>query len=393
MSKFFPIEQPFQLIIVFLGVIAFSLWLCGRFKIAAKISPILIILGLSATLSNTGIISHDSGFYKNLSDYAVPFAVCLILFNVRLGDLKKAGMPMLFAFGVASLCSIIAVIAGGYLLIHKFNVVLDGQGWKIAGPYIGTYIGGSLNFFSMWQALEINNPALFAAANAVDNLTLPLNFIFWALTPKLLERFYAPMPYPALNPTETENQKSIMPFIVKDIAALTFFAFLVMFVSDFIKGRLIDVPCIGKYMKMMPGILIITTLAIVGGRFKIIQNLKGANELGNFAFYLFFAAVGALMDINTAVKQAPVLFQFTLIVLIVQIGTALILAKLFKINFRVLAVAELAAKAGPSTVLAYVNAKNYKELALPGVAAALLGYAIGNYAGYAGAYLLKFILQ
>jgi uncharacterized membrane protein len=134
-------------------------------------------------------------------------------------------------------------------------------------------------------------------------------------------------------------------------------------------------------------------LAIIGGRFKLIQNLKGANELGNFAFYFFFAAVGALMNINKAVKHAPVLFIFIVIVLTVQISTALILGKLLKINYRVLAVAELAAKAGPSTVLAYVNTKNYKELALPGVAAALLGYAIGNYAGYAGAYLLKFILQ
>jgi uncharacterized membrane protein len=391
------IEQPFQILIVFLGIIAFSLWLCERFKIAAKISPILIILGLSATVSNTGIISPNSSFYQTLTDYAVPFAVCLILFNVRLGDLKKAGMPMLFAFTVASFCSTIAVIVGGYFFINKFNAVLDGQGWKIAGPYIGTYIGGSLNFFSMWDALKMKNPDLFAAANAVDNLTLPFNFIFWALTPKLLERFYAPMPYSSIESNGTENKKSATPLIIKDIAALAFFAFFVMLISgivnNFLKSRLLSVPHIGEFMKTMPTILIITTLAIVGGRFKIIQNLKGANELGNFAFYIFFAAVGALMNIKHAVRLAPILFAFILIVLTVQIGTALLLGKLLKINYRVLAVAELAAKAGPSTVLAYVNAKNYKELALPGVAAALLGYAIGNYAGFGGAYFLKYLLQ
>ncbi|MEN6386672.1 MAG: DUF819 family protein, partial [Phycisphaerales bacterium] len=92
-------------------------------------------------------------------------------------------------------------------------------------------------------------------------------------------------------------------------------------------------------------------------------------------------------------KLARVLFAFIIIVLVIQISIALLLGKIFRINYRVLAVAELAAKAGPSTVLAYVNTKNYKELALPGVAAALLGYAIGNYAGYAGAHLLKIIVQ
>ncbi|MCE5341961.1 MAG: DUF819 family protein [Planctomycetaceae bacterium] len=393
MNQLFPIEQPFEILIVFLGVIAVSLWLSSRFKIAAKISPILIILGLSATLSNTGVISPNSSFYETLTNYAVPFAVCLILFNVRLGDLKNAGMPMLFAFTIASLCSTIAVIVGGYFLINKFNAVLDGNGWKIAGPYIGTYIGGSLNFFSMWQALEMKNPNLFAAANAVDNLTLPLNFVFWAVTPKLLEKFYAPMPYSPIIESSTDKEKSSIPFIVKDIAALSFWALFVMFISTFIRAKMLGLPVIGKFMQNMPAILIITTLAIIGGRFKFIQNLKGANELGNFAFYLFFAAVGALMNVKHAVRLAPVLFTFIIIVLTVQIGTALLLGKLLKINYRVLAVAELAAKAGPSTVLAYVNTKNYKELALPGVAAALLGYAIGNYIGFGGAYLLKWIVS
>ncbi|MEN6385485.1 MAG: DUF819 family protein, partial [Phycisphaerales bacterium] len=327
------IEQPFQILIIFLGVIAFSVWLCERFTIASKISPILIILGLSATLSNTGLISPDSSFYQTLTDYAVPFAVCLILFNVRLGDIKKAGMPMLFAFTIASLCSTIAVIAGAFLLINKFNAVLDGSGWKIAGPYIGTYIGGSLNFFSMWNALKMGNPDLFAAANAVDNLTLPLNFTFWALTPKLLERFYAPMPYSAVDSNSNEIKKSTTPFIIKDIAALAFFALFVMFIStlinNFLKSRLLNVPYIGEFMKTMPTILIITTLAIIGGRFKIIQNLKGAGELGNFAFYIFFAAVGALMNVKNAIKLAPVLFAVIIIVLVIQISTALLLGKLF----------------------------------------------------------------
>jgi len=387
------VEQPFQLIIIFLGIIAFSLWLCSRFSIASKISPILIILGLSATLSNTGLISPNSPFYDTLTNYAVPFAVCLILFNVRLGDLKKAGMPMLFAFTVASFCSTIAVLVGGYVLINHFNAVLAGQGWKIAGPYIGTYIGGSLNFFSMWEALDMKNPNLFAAANAVDNLTLLPNFTFWVLAPKLLERYYAPMPYSSIDSSDTANGKTSMPLIVKDLTALAFWALFVMLISKYARTCLLGVPYIEKLMQTMPTILIITTLAIIGGRFKFIQNLKGANELGNFAFYIFFAAVGAMMDINKAVKLAPVLFVFIVIVLTVQISTALLLGKLLKINFRVLAVAELAAKAGPSTVLAYVNAKNYKELALPGVAAALLGYAIGNYVGFAGAYLLKFFVQ
>jgi len=383
------IVQPFHLLIVFLGIISFSLWLTSRYKIAAKISPILIILGISAILANTGVITTNGSFYEKLSDYAVLFAVCLILFNVRLGDLKKAGMPILIAFAVASFCSVVGCIVGGLLLIKQFDVALAGQGWKIAGPYIGTYIGGSLNFFALWKGLEIQNQNLFAAANAVDNLTLVPIFAFWMTVPKFLEKFY-PAPK-LLSPIDSSNNminKSPTPFIIKDIATLAFCALFMMFISKYIK-TLFHI----KWIQSIPTILILTTLALVGGRLKFIQNLKGSHELGNFSFYLFFAAVGALMDISKAIKLAPVLFVFVAIVITIQISLALLLGKIFRINFRMLAVAELAAKAGPSTVIAYTNAKNWNELALPGAAVGLLGYAIGNYIGFAGAYLLKLIIQ
>lgn len=383
------IEQPFHLIIVFLGIIAFSLWLSSRFKIAAKISPVLIILGISALLSNTGIIVSGGEFYDSLMDYAVSFAVCLILFTVRLGDLKKAGVPVLFAFAIACFCSFAGCIVGSIALINKFDGVLAGQGWKIAGPYIGTYIGGSLNFFSMWQGLEMGNPDLFAAANAVDNLTLVPIFAFWMVVPKFLEKFYPS----AGSYTQTDlqhqiNSKTPVPLIIRDIAALAFWALFIIFISKYLRNNFIK-----PLMPMMPTILIITTLAIIGGRLKFIQNLKGSHEIGNLAFYFFFAAIGALMDIQKAVRLAPVLFVFVTIVIVVQISLALVLGKIFGVNLRVLAIAELAAKAGPSTVIAYTNAKNWNELALPGAAVGLLGYAIGNYIGFAGAYLLKIIVQ
>ncbi len=381
------IQQPFHIITVFLGIIAFSLWLSSRFKIAAKISPILIILCLSATLSNTGVITADRTFYEPLSDYAVSFAVCLILFNVRLGDLKKAGMPMLIAFAIAGFCSVVGCLVGAKVLIKQFDAVMADNGWKIVGPYIGTYIGGSLNFFALWKGLEIHNENLFAAANAVDNLTLVPIFAFWMIIPKFLEKFY-----PALKSSSSAEllnaEKTPTPMIVKDIAWLSFCALFIMFMSKYIKSYLAF-----GWLKSVPSILLLTTFALIGGRLKFIKNLKGAHELGNFSFYIFFAAVGALMDIEKAIKLAPVLFTFVAIVITIQILLALLLGKIFGINLRVLVVAELAAKAGPSTVIAYTNAKNWNELALPGAAVGLLGYAIGNYIGFAGAYLLKWIVS
>jgi uncharacterized membrane protein len=57
-----------------------------------------------------------------------------------------------------------------------------------------------------------------------------------------------------------------------------------------------------------------------------------------------------------------------------------------------LAVVSQAAVGGRSTAMAVASASGHKELALPGVAVGVLGYALGNYAGFAIAYLVRGIL-
>lgn len=380
------INNPFHILVVFLGIISLALTLVSKSSIAKKISPVLIILFSAAVLANLKIIPTESPLYENLLSYAVPFAVCLILMHVRLTDIKNTGPSMLIAFAVASLGSMIGCLAAGVLLNVNLDAVLPGQGWKITGPYIGTYIGGSLNFVSMWSGLEIDSPELFAAANAVDNLTLLPIFMFWVLAPQFLEKWFAKSNFETLTSKSQTEEPSVM-LKINDLIKLSFTAMLIIIASGLIKKHFI-----GKWMPQLPTILIVTTLALIAAQSPIIEKFRGSKELGNFAFYLFFAAIGAMMDIHKAVKLAPVLFVYVAVIIAVQIVFVLLVGKILKIDFRMLAVASIAAKAGPSTVVAYTNAKNYNYLALPGVAAGLLGYAVGNYFAFAGAYLLKFIL-
>jgi uncharacterized membrane protein len=383
------ITDPFHVLILFMGIIALALYLSNKFTIAKKISPILIILFFSAILSNIGLLTTDNPFYNQLTSYAVPFAVILILFHVKLSDLKNAGKPMLVAFGIAALGSLLGCLLGGLLLNGAFNEILVGEGWKLIGPYIGTYIGGSLNFFSLWTGLEINNPDLFAAANAVDNLTFMPIFLIWILAPNYLMKYFVPADHWKQEELDQDISKTkIVELKVTHLAALSFWALLIMFLAGWIKQEFI-----AQFFPSLPTILITTTLALIFAQIKFIQNLQGSHELGNFAFYLFFAAVGALMDILKAIELAPVLFLFVIIVIAVQVGLVLVLGKLLQIDLRILAVAAVAAKAGPSSVIAITNAKNWNQFALPGIAAGLFGYAIGNYIGFGGAYLLKFLVN
>jgi len=384
------IDQPVQLAGVCLAVVLLSVWLDARYSWARKISPVVLILFLAGLLSNIGFITDRSAFYDGLAGFTVPFAVCLILFTVNLGDLKRTGGTLLAAFAIACIGTIIGVLTAGLLVDSQLARVLGDETWKLAGPFTGTYTGGSLNFFALWDGLEIGNPDLFAAANAVDNLTLFPLFAMWVLIPGWLGRFY-PVgerwgTIDAIDEAAQETETT-PEFRSLDIVALAFAALAIMVVSDLIKTH-----WIAGFMPSFPTILIVTTLALVLAQFRFIGRLQGAFELGNLSFYLFFCAVGAMINVKMAIVLSPILFIYVMIMIVVHFVSVYGLGRLLRLDIRVLTIASAAAKTGPPSVIALANVHGWKTLVLPGVAMGLLGYAVGNYLGFGAAYLMKGIL-
>lgn len=385
------IENSYHLLAIFLGLILLSVWLDSRFGWARKISPVVMILFFAGLVSNIGLITDRSPFYDDLAGFTVPFAVCLILFTVNLGDLKRSGGPLLAAFVVACISTVIGVLTAGLLLNSELVKILGTESWKLAGPFTGTYTGGSLNFFAMWNGLEIGNPDLFAAANAVDNLALFPLFTLWVMVPVWLGKWYPSSSFwGAMDKPETEagEKKTEKPELrILDVVALSFAAVTIMVLSDLIKTHLIT-----DLMPTFPTILIVTTLALVMAQFKFTNRLRGAFEIGNLSFFLFFCAVGAMINVKMAIVLSPVLFTYVLIMIVVHMVSIYGIGRLLRLDIRILTIASAAAKSGPPTVVALANVHGWKNLLLPGVAMGLLGYAVGNYLGFAAAYIMKALL-
>ncbi len=383
------IEAPLAIFAVLSAVVWFALYMVHRFAWARRLSAILWILFTAALCSNTGLIPTDAPLYGRLLDVTVPFAVCVILLTVNLRDLKKAGTPMLVAFVLASIGTVIGVCVASLVLDPALASVMGEDTWKLAGPYTGTYIGGSLNFFALWTGLGIDNPDLLAAANAVDNITIFPLYTFWMLIPGVLAGKYAVSKRWKTSGLRDDgfSHRAPVPFDVRHVATLAFLGISIMAVSEWIKETAID-----PVLEGVPSILIVTTLALLLAQIPVIRSLRGGWELGDLVFYLFFAAVGALMDFYLAVILSPILFAYVIIVMIVHLVIVYGVGSMMRMDPGVLTLASVATKSGPAMVAPVAETRGWRHLVLPGILIALLGYAAGNYVGFAVAQMIRGLL-
>ncbi len=382
------LEHPLEILAVLLGVITLSLRLVKRYPWAAKLSTILWVIFISAIASNLGLIPKDAPLYGSLIDFAVPFAVCVILFTVSLSDVRDAGGPMLAAFVLAALGTAVGVAVASVLLEPLLANILEENAWKLAGPYTGTYIGGSLNFVALWSGLEIGNNDLFAAANAVDNLTLFPLYALWMFVPVLLaDRYVVAKKWRADSVEHDDTGRDKAPLNPVDVATLFFLAVAVIALSNWLNAEVIALLVPG-----VPTILVVTTLALVLGQFRFVRGLQGAWEIGDLAFLVFFAAIGALIDFYQAVVLSPALFLYVMVIIVLHFAVLFGLGAVFKMDVGVLTIASVATKGGPPLVVPVAETKGWRHLVLPGIIIGMVGYAVGNYVGFGVAQFVRMVV-
>lgn len=382
------LQSPIAIIAVLLGAIGFSLLMVNSFPWAKRLSAIIWVIFTSALLSNVGLIPTDAPVYGTLIDFAVPFAVCIILFTVNLADVKNAGLPMLAAFALASLGTVLGVATASLTLDPFLAGLIPDGAWKLAGPYTGTYIGGSLNFVGLWTGLGIDNPELLGAANAVDNITLFPLYAVWMVAPGLLAtRWVVHKKWKAAGRDSDYVEEKAAAFVVQDVAQLVFMAVAVIAVSPWLNELLVK-----PFLPDSPDILMVTTLALILGQSSYVRGLKGAWEIGDLAFLVFFAAIGALIDFYLAVVLSPSLFAYVLIIMIVHFLVLYGLGWVFRMDPGVLTMASVATKGGPALVPPVAEALGIRHLVLPGIIIGMLGYAVGNYIGYFVAETVRVLL-
>ena len=120
------------------------------------------------------------------------------------------------------------------------------------------------------------------------------------------------------------------------------------------------------------------TLALFPTYFK---NINGSQEIGTYFIYLFFVVIGIPASIPLIMKNAPLLFVFVFIIVVINMIVSLTAGKLLKYHLEEVLLASNANIGGPTTAAAMAIAKGWKNLIGPILVVGTFGYVIGNYIG------------
>jgi uncharacterized membrane protein len=166
------LEGHWALWTVLCGAAAFGLW-AERTRWGSRLSGAVVAIATTLVLSNLGLIPSDpdTPAYAVTWSYLVPLAIPLLLFAADLRRILREAGPTLLAFGAGA----VGTVPGTVVAFHL--VPLGEEGWKVAGIFCATYVGGSMNFVAASQALALESRHLLTAGFAADNLVMAVYFM------------------------------------------------------------------------------------------------------------------------------------------------------------------------------------------------------------------------
>jgi len=385
-----PTEPVFVMAVLAASVVI-SEWLV-RHSFFRHFGTALLVIVVTAVTANLGLIptsSSETPLYDGVFDYVAPLAIFWLLLQVNLRDILQAGLPMVGMFVIGAAGTVLGVIVGMWAVDGE---TLFGDTHRaLGGMFVGTYVGGSVNFNALALHYSVaKNGTLYAASTAADNIMTALWMVVTIALPRLLTPIWlrgrsvvrAAEPRVVYTGAD-EDTETVHPI---DLGLLVTLGAFTIWFSEWSAGWL------ERRGLPIPSVLILTTLGIALAQFKSISNLKGARLLGMFAVYVFLAVIGAFCDVS-ALAGIGRLGYMLLVFIAIAVGVhGLVtfgLGMAFKVDPDIVAVASQANIGGGTSALALARSLGRPDLTVPAVLIGSLGYALGTYLGFlAAGYLL-----
>ena len=340
-------------------------------------SSVILCYGVGILVANTRLWEINGELLESLAGASMLVGLPLLLFSVRVADLRRYGGPMTLSF---ALCCLAGVVCTGLTALFFAAAIPDG--WQIAGMLTGLYTGGTPNVQAIGIALAA--PAEYVVLIQAADVLLGGAYLLGLITflPPLYARLFPPTPQPEASLT---SDHSILVSASRGQRLLQLTAGLTVTGLAFLITRLLT----GEWFSSTSLILCVTTLSIACTLTALPQKLGNAYPLGEFFVLIFCVALGLLADFRELADSGMDLLLFSAVALTGTTLLHLALAWLFRIDRDTVILSSVAAFYGPVFVVQVATAIRNQRLLAAGIAVSLIGFGIGNYLGIGLAYALR----
>lgn len=361
------------------------LHLCHKFPFVNKLGAVFIAYLVGLVFGNIGVLPEWAPKIQDiLTTLTIPLAIPLLLFSANVKQWKSMAGKAAIALAIGIVSVVTIVIAGYFIFDDKGMPEL----WKVSGMLIGVYTGGTPNLASLKMMLDVN-PDVYILTHTYDMIISTTYLAFLMTIGKKFFSLFLP-PFNGTNIQDVEYTNGTDPFwgIFKRetfIPLLKAYG-LSLIIFAIAGGLSLLVP---KNSQIIVVILSITTLSIIASTFKQINSIDKTFESGMYLILVFSVVVASMADISRFAGLTPGLFGYITLAVFGSLVLQVILGKLFKIDTDTTIITSTALICSPPFVPVVAAAIHNRKVILTGLTAGIIGYAVGNYLGFAIAEILK----
>ena len=373
------------IVLVFCLVPAGVMWLCRKVAVLGKLGPIMILYAIGMCIANMPFMPHEqmAAVQDLLPNILIPLAIPMMLYGCKFTG-KAAGLQLKVV--LSGIISVAVAVVIGYM---AFGNELS-QGAQIGGIITGMYTGGTVNAAALQAVFGVESET-FILINSYDILISFIYFVFlFAFGIKMFRWLYGQRGvshmYESVQDedgitgyrenSEESYRKIFTKEGLKQLGKIVALTIGVVGVSAAIAVLFPD-----SYF-MMVFILFITTLAVGCSFLPAVRKFDVSYDAGMYLIYIFSITIASMADFsNLSLQSGLGLMGFMVLAVFVSLALHAIICRVMKVDADSMVISSVAFINSPPFVPMVSAAMKNRDALVTGLAAGIVGYAIGNHLG------------